>query len=228
MWDLGAVYELPTSAAATRETGTSSLLPTPTTPHGGTETMDTRSLRGSGTPDLRTTIEVLLPTPAASLPNDAESYETWEARRQRALDTHNNSNGMGTPLAIAVRMLPTPNARDGKGGWSGTDGVDLQSTVDKLMPTPTASDSKGSRRETARTPEWTSKADSVTLTDAVTMLPTPTARDWRGRNQRDDATCLPGAVGQMTASTGESTRPESDDGSTSTDAPPAQRTLWDV
>ncbi len=29
---------------------------------------------------------------------------------------------------------------------------------------------------------------------AVSMLPTPTSRDHKGRNQRDDSTCLPGAV----------------------------------
>ncbi len=28
----------------------------------------------------------------------------------------------------------------------------------------------------------------------LTLLPTPTARDWKGRNQRNDATCLPGAI----------------------------------
>ena len=28
-------------------------------------------------------------------------------------------------------------------------------------------------------------------------LPTPTSRDWKGRNQRDDDSCLPGAVGKL-------------------------------
>ena len=32
------------------------------------------------------------------------------------------------------------------------------------------------------------------LPGVVTLLPTPTSRDHKGRNQRDDATCLPGAV----------------------------------
>jgi hypothetical protein len=29
------------------------------------------------------------------------------------------------------------------------------------------------------------------------LLPTPTSRDHKGRNQRDDETCLPGAVGNL-------------------------------
>jgi hypothetical protein len=37
-------------------------------------------------------------------------------------------------------------------------------------------------------------------------LPTPTARDWKGRNQRDDETCLPGAIAYLpTPSAQEST-----------------------
>jgi site-specific DNA-cytosine methylase len=52
----------------------------------------------------------LLPTPAASMPNDGESLESWEARRQRNLAKGINGNGQGTPLAIAVKLLPTPTA----------------------------------------------------------------------------------------------------------------------
>jgi hypothetical protein len=50
----------------------------------------------------------LLPTPAASNPNDGESLKSWEARRQRNLAKGINGNGQGTPLAIAVKLLPTP------------------------------------------------------------------------------------------------------------------------
>lgn len=32
------------------------------------------------------------------------------------------------------------------------------------------------------------------LGNDLKLLPTPTSRDWKGRNQRDDATCLPGAL----------------------------------
>lgn len=64
----------------------------------------------------------LLPTPAAGNPNDGERLASWEARRQRNLVKGYNGNGQGTPLGIAVQMipeprglLPTPAARDGKG-----------------------------------------------------------------------------------------------------------------
>ena len=73
-------------------------------------------------------------------------------------------------------------------------------------------------------------------------LPTPTGRDHKGRNQRDDATCLPGAVSLLPTPTGDDannvtresgdflslartlhgvhTSPPSDGGSTSSDDPP--------
>jgi len=64
----------------------------------------------------------LLPTPAASMPNDGESLESWEARRQRNLAKGINGNGQGTPLAIAVKLLPTPMAGDSKGTRNATAG----------------------------------------------------------------------------------------------------------
>jgi hypothetical protein len=56
----------------------------------------------------------LLPTPAASNPNDGESLDSWEARRSRNLAKGINGNGQGTPLAIAVRLYPTPTSNDHK------------------------------------------------------------------------------------------------------------------
>lgn len=42
-----------------------------------------------------------------------------------------------------------------------------------------------------------SSGDLTLPTVVAQLLPTPTARDWKGRNQRDDATCLPGAVDRL-------------------------------
>ncbi len=56
----------------------------------------------------------LLPTPTAANPNDGESLESWEARRQRNLEKGINGNGQGTPLPIAVRLYPTPTSNDHK------------------------------------------------------------------------------------------------------------------
>ncbi len=52
----------------------------------------------------------LLPTPNAGGFNDGESVESWLARRDRMKERHDNGNGMGTPLNMAVKMLPTPRA----------------------------------------------------------------------------------------------------------------------
>lgn len=88
----------------------------------------------------------LLPTPAASTPNDGEDPDTWEARRAVLAARHGN-NGAGMPLAVAAQMLPTPRARDAKGitrDGSFREGTeDLPTTVAELMPTPRARDFKG-------------------------------------------------------------------------------------
>lgn len=90
---------------------TGHLLPTPNTSSGTGP-----GEHGTGGPNLQT---VLLPTPAAMNPNDGESFGTWEARRLRVKATGKNGNGFGTPLAIAVQLLPTgattnPQSEGGK------------------------------------------------------------------------------------------------------------------
>lgn len=60
-----------------------------------------------------------------------------------------------------------------------------------MLPTPRASDgAKGSPNQHGRNME----ALHPTLCN---LLPTPTTRDHKGRNQRDDETCLPGAVEKL-------------------------------
>jgi hypothetical protein len=114
----------------------------------------------------------LLPTPAAMNPNDGESVETWEARRQRVMMTAANGNGFGTPLAIAIQLLPSPRTSDANGaGAHGTGGPDLRTVVD-LLPTPTSRDGKGANQ----------RGDDSCLTGA--LLPTPTATPY-GNNQSD-------------------------------------------
>jgi hypothetical protein len=75
--------------------------------NGGSQHPDKRRAGGHG-PTLADEVEHLLPTPTASNPNDGEALESWEARRQRNLAKGINGNGQGTPLGVAVRLLPTP------------------------------------------------------------------------------------------------------------------------
>jgi hypothetical protein len=133
----GSAWEHTTSEPPTSETGSSSSpgLPTPRarewkaggkdgleelllfkTPtsqlavNGGSQHPDKRKAGGHG-PTLADEVEHLLPTPAASNPNDGEDLQSWEARRQRNKAKGINGNGQGTPLSIAVRLLPTPTAQ---------------------------------------------------------------------------------------------------------------------
>ncbi|MGH3404196.1 MAG: hypothetical protein ACRDRJ_17075, partial [Streptosporangiaceae bacterium] len=62
----------------------------------------------------------LLPTPVAGNFNDGESLASWQARRARQKALGRNGNGLGTPLAVAVRLLPTPAAGDAAGGCDPT------------------------------------------------------------------------------------------------------------
>jgi hypothetical protein len=95
----------------------------------------------------------LLPTPNASLCNYEEEPETWEPRRAAAAERHGN-NGIGMPLPIALKLLPTPtegdsrngrnataNGGEGSTGHSGTTLSDVAyewKAALKLLPTPTS------------------------------------------------------------------------------------------
>jgi len=96
----------------------------------------------------------LLPTPAASQFNDSEDVSTWLNRREQVKLTLNNGNGFGTPLNIAVRLLPTPQTMDGlparspekiaeskertPAGYSNL----RESVVNDLLPTPMTSEAR--------------------------------------------------------------------------------------
>ncbi|MFF3998598.1 DNA cytosine methyltransferase [Streptomyces cyaneofuscatus] len=137
----------------------------------------------------------LLPTPAAGNFNDGEAVESWLARRERNRAKGVNGNGMGTPLAIAVQLLPTPKASDGPNGgpnqrdaagnyylpgiavrldrdWVSLDGVDYgpaihrwESVLGRPAPEPTEPGTRGNRRITPRFVEWMMGAPSGWITD---------------------------------------------------------------
>ncbi|KOU50541.1 hypothetical protein ADK55_18515 [Streptomyces sp. WM4235] len=137
----------------------------------------------------------LLPTPSAGNFNDGEALESWMARRDRLKAKGVNGNGMGTPLSIAVQLLPTPKASDGPNGgpnqrdtkgnyylpgiavrldrdWVTVDGVDYgpairrwEAILGRPAPEPTEPGQRGNRRITARFVEWVMGADAGWITD---------------------------------------------------------------
>jgi DNA (cytosine-5)-methyltransferase 1 len=84
----GSAFALATPAPATAATASSSSPPSP-----------------PPAPRSR-----LLPTPVAGAFNDGESPASWQARRDRQKKLGRNGNGIGTPLTIAIQMLPAPTA----------------------------------------------------------------------------------------------------------------------
>lgn len=83
-------------------------------------------------------------------------------------------------------------------GWDGPPHGDRQPLT--FLPTPTAGDGTGGHRATNL--EWrggtayrpSGAKASVSLQEAMDLLPTPTARDHKGHNQRHDTSCLMGAL----------------------------------
>jgi DNA (cytosine-5)-methyltransferase 1 len=152
----------------------------------------------TGAPSRRGT---LFPSPAASTPNDGESLASWEARRDRLAALGYNGNGMGTPLAIAVqrlgpRSLPTPAARDVKGGGNavgrvrpngrvrGFEDLTLPEAAERaaagaLLPTPRASPNEN--RTTGRTPSQNNGEHGRYLSaEVLTLFPSPLATNSTG------------------------------------------------
>lgn len=176
-----AVSLLPTPAARDWKSGESNLI-------------------GTNSRPLNEVVVNLLPTPTASNPNDGESLESWEARRQRNLAKGINGNGQGTPLAIAVKLLPTPMAGDAKGTRNATAGrskdnpnVNEGWTLSDVIydgqlsnpPAPPADAASG-----CTTPEDSASDATDALTPSpdgpMKLMPTPRATDGTkgGPNQR--------------------------------------------
>ena len=79
----------------------------PPTPRGGGEYFG-RDIDGRDRANRtrhQTEPPTLLPTPAASNPNDGEDTDQWLARRARVKARIGNGNGMGMPLTIAAQLI---------------------------------------------------------------------------------------------------------------------------
>ena len=126
----GCAFALPTPEPATAATAYSSSAASP-----------------PPAPGLR-----LLPTPVAGAFNDAEPVESWLARRDRQKQLGRNGNGIGTPLAIAIRLLPTPMASDsaaelrpaaGRAAALGRQTADRPARGDRATTSPACSPASG-------------------------------------------------------------------------------------
>lgn len=159
-------------------------LPTPTAHDGSSNGISATSRQGG--PSLWDQLR-LLPTPTAINPNDSENPRHWLARRDKQRARKINGNGMGMPLSIAVRLLPTPTASDAKNCTHRTQrgGPSLPDQA-RLLPTPRASDTgtAGRRAGAGFRPPLSQQVlplvDPDTFPPALfppALLPTPRASD---------------------------------------------------
>lgn len=148
----------------------------------------------------------LLATPDAGVFNDGQDVEVWKERNAREREKGYNGNGGGVPLAMQVRLLPTPEAKLSDSGpdyaraeRDGSGGDDLTTTVFRafindednpdrlLLPTPVVGDTWGSQGPDDPE-EWEAwkqeRADrgiptgqGMLSTAVRTLLPSPTASD---------------------------------------------------
>ena len=130
--------------------------------------------------NLADAVMVFLPTPSASNPNDGEDPTSWLRRQTRHRARGINGNGIGMPLSIAVRLLPTPKAGDtGTSGRKAGQGFrpPLSEQILDLFPNPPTT--------TAGTLD-PHDAENSPAPAVVRLLPTP--RTGANRNSRKAAT----------------------------------------
>ena len=219
----GELCEHPTPERLTSALDYSSL-PTPVADH-------SRGLPSSTTDyaSLANVAVTFLPTPAVNDMGRGKTPEDWDAWTAKMQAAHGNGNGHGKSLEIeAQRLLPTPRSTDGTDapanltpsvqaicdGSAGRTPRLSEMAVGNLLPTPTSQAAKHGElspveREGNRPQDRGNLWVVMPRLADRTTLPTPTSRDWKGANQRGDATCLHG----------ETTAPPSPDGSASSDDP---------
>lgn len=115
------------------------LLPTPAVTN-----LDTRE---GARANLHNDAARLLPTPNASVSQDGEGFDTWEARRQIALTKGYNGNGIGMmPLTIAVQSPEWGDYAAAIHRW--------EHTLGRPAPAPTQTSSKGNPQLAPAFVEW--------------------------------------------------------------------------
>lgn len=120
----------------------------------------------------------LLPTPNASVSQDGEKPETFFARAEALKVKHGNGNGVGTPLTIAVQLLPTPSASgDARNTHPSGDYFTLAGEL-SLLPTPKASNNENRSSEGYR--PGVGRALREIQSGESTLLPSDAGRPSKG------------------------------------------------
>jgi hypothetical protein len=226
----GELLERPMLALPTAGNASSSLLATPTTmddlPAREGEAYEKARLHGgrtkrAATGNLREQVIHALPTPTA---RDHKDHQV-EAAKHRPDDTDTLNRAL-------AHLLATPRSR-----LSNNDDVskdrgkhNLEDQISHLLPTPAVND-MGAGKDPEAWNEWAAKQKAADgrpaphgkslEQEALTMLPTPKARDYKDESLPPRITKenwqggaqLPREIAMLPALTGESTPQQSDDGS---------------
>lgn len=199
-------WQRPLDEPQNLENALARLLPTPTSSEAKNtgENMDWEKRR-SHTRSPGTELMRLLPTPVVNDMGEGKTPEEWDKWTDDMRDRHGNGNGHGASLAVeAARLLPTPTTVDSKVFGPNVDwdkrnndhgaspaSVLMDLNADRLLPTPRTSDANGPGEHGDGGPDL--------RTVVQTLLPTPTARDWKDtgdlvKSCPDDDSRLPRAI----------------------------------
>lgn len=89
------------------------------------------------------------PTPDASVSQDGETFETWEARRLATKARVGNGNGFGTPLTMAAQLAPWPTPTKGN-----ADGSQIARDASATGKRPDGSKATASLNQVAMLASW--------------------------------------------------------------------------
>lgn len=144
------------------------MLPTPTANLSTSGVDNARAGRErSGTDDLTTVADTLLPTPTAALASGGQTSRSGARKDEPLLS------------GIAEALLPTPTTDPDTGnGHARNLGQEA-----RLLPTPIVGDARGARNSTVDRPAGKTGHEGDTLTDAVSLLPTPSVQNSHGNEE---------------------------------------------
>lgn len=158
--------------------------------------------------------------PATGLWGSTEYSATWPKRgmTQDGRASERRTSGPRTS-ENASGLLPTPEAKlshlgpdYARANREGSGGDDLTTALHRLLPTPDTGHSPNGHGRRGGKP-GNGHQSGADLESAVTLMPTPLARDAKGVAEREGGPNLPGALRQL----GETTGRRSDGGSEPSD-----------